>query len=146
MPPDKVLDFAMAKSIAFSTELLLRYSYIVCDLVSLQLLSDGDMADASDPNSPQYYRVHPLSTLFLRQTVEKEQKSPHTTITGATRLLYTAVDHPDETYGIAAQEIREEEINFLSVISVPFRNIGKKAIRNIAAECLLPVNIYDTCR
>lgn len=95
MLPDRVLDFAMAKSIAFSTELLLRYSYIVCDLVSLQLLSDGDMADASDPNSvasPQYYRVHPLLTLFLRQTVEKEQTSPHTTITGATRLLYTAVD------------------------------------------------------
>lgn len=139
-----------AKSIVFSTGLLLRYSYIVRDLLSLELLSDGDMADASDPSSvisPQYYRVHPLLTLFLRQTVEKEQASPNTTIiTGVTRAFldyYTRrsaywFDHPDETYGIAAQEIREEEINFLSVISIPFQNIDPKKLFET-----FPLNAYS---
>lgn len=139
-----------AKSIAFSTGLLLRYSYIVRDLLSLELLSDGDMADASDPSSvisPQYYRVHPLLTLFLRQTVEKEQASPNTTIiTGVTRAFldyYTQrsaywFDHPDETYGIATQEIREEEINFLSVISIPFQNIDPKKLFET-----FPLNAYS---
>lgn len=138
------------KSIVSSTGLLSRYNYIVRDLLSLELLSDGDTADASDPKSipsPQYYRVHPLLTIFIRQTVQKEQTSLNTTITTAvTRAFldyYTQrstywFNHPDETYDIAAQEIREEEINFLSVISIPFQSTDPKELFEI-----FPLNVYS---
>lgn len=139
-----------AKSIVSSTGLLLRYSYIIRDLLSLELLSDGDVADTSDASStpsPQYYRVHPLLTLFLRQTVEKERASSNTTtITAVKRAFldyYTQrstywLDHPEETYGIASQEIREEEINFLSVISIPFQNSDPKKLFET-----FPLNAYS---
>lgn len=129
-----------AKSIVSSTGLLLRYSYIVRDLLSLELLSDSDKADSSDPSSTpssQYYRVHPLLTLFLRQTVQKEQASSETTTITAVKRAFLDYysqrsaywfEHPEETYDLAAQEIREEEINFLSVISIPFQNSDPKKL------------------
>lgn len=124
-------------SIISSTGLLLRYGYIIRDLLSLELLSDDDTMDTSDLKSrpsQQYYHVHPLLTLFLRQTVEKERESANSTIMtdyGAVKLAfldyYTQrsaqwANQPEETYGHAAQEILDEEINFLSAISIPLQN------------------------
>lgn len=141
------------KSIFSSTGLLLRYGYLIRDLLSLELLSDGDTGDTPEPSSilsQKYYRVHPLLTLFLRQTVEKEQAQPNPTaateysaVTRAFLDYYTQrsahwFDHPDETYDIAAQEIREEETNFLSVISIPFQNSNPKKLFEI-----FPLDAYS---
>lgn len=137
------------RSIISSTGLLLRYGYIIRDLLSLELLSDDGDVGTSE-SLPQYYHIHPLLTLFLRQTVEKEKESPsptiiadYNTITCAFLSYYTQrsaywADHPEETYELAAQEIREDETNFLSAISISLQNETPDKLFDI-----FPLHIYS---
>jgi hypothetical protein len=111
------------KSILSSTGLLSRYSYIVRDLLSMDFLSE-------DPSSETYH-VHPLLTLFLRQTIANEKERA----TSAYDIEYSLVTRafvdyysqrsfawsqsPAESYLSVVSELECEEANFLSAMTIP---------------------------
>lgn len=116
-----------------SAGLLRKYEYIVTELLSLELLVEEEEMPSTNNDVPstarargKYYRIHPLLTLFLRQTIQNEQtQSPdqsetldYALITRAFQDYYTQHANLWASAAEASQHLHDEETNFLSAISL----------------------------
>ena len=115
-----------------STGLLARYSYIVRDLLTKDFLQEDSSATS--------YHIHPLLTLFLRQTISNERERA----SSGYGIEYPLVTHafldyysqrsflwsqtPAETYLDVEKELELEENNFLEAIWTPLIHVNPASI------------------
>ncbi|RPA94798.1 hypothetical protein L873DRAFT_1792710 [Choiromyces venosus 120613-1] len=130
--PPSIHENQRVTTILSSTGLLARYSYIVRDLLTKDFLQED--------SSSTSYHIHPLLTLFLRQTVSNERERANSSY----GVEYPLVTHafldyysqrsflwsqtPAETYLSVEKELELEENNFLEAIWTPLTHVNPASI------------------
>ncbi|CUS12587.1 unnamed protein product [Tuber aestivum] len=130
--PPSIRENRQLTAILSSTGLLSRYRYIVRDLLTKDFLQEDSSATS--------YHIHPLLTLFLRQTISNGGKRANSNY----GIEYPLVTHafldyqsqrsflwsqvPAETYLNVEKELELEENNFLEAIWTPLGHIDPASI------------------
>lgn len=123
---------AKLKKLLSDSGLAAKFVGLVHQLLTLGLLSYEPRA--IDPSQREmFYGIHPLLTIFLRQTLDIEHDEIDTTqlideaalkrafLDYYTQRSVTWTHNPDEASIIAAKELKNEETNFLSAIAIPLQ-------------------------
>jgi len=126
--PPSIQESQRVTAILSSTGLLSRYSYIVRDLLTKDFLQED--------SSTVSYHMHPLLTLFLRQTISNERKCANSSygieyplVTQAFLDYYSQRSFlwsqaPAGTYLEVEKELELEENNFLEAIWTPLIHVN----------------------
>ncbi|KAG0643184.1 hypothetical protein HOY80DRAFT_900117 [Tuber brumale] len=130
--PPSIQENQRVATILFSTGLLSRYRYIVRDLLTKDLLQE-------DSSTTSYY-IHPLLTLFLRQTASNGRKfvnssygieyplAAHAFLDYYSQRSFLWSQTPTETYLDVEKELELEENNFLEAIWTPLIRVDPASI------------------
>ncbi|PWW76295.1 hypothetical protein C7212DRAFT_196742 [Tuber magnatum] len=139
--PPSIQENQRVTAILSSTGLLSRYRYLVRDLLTKDFLQEDSSATS--------YHIHPLLTLFLRQTISNGGKRANSSY----GIEYSLVTHafldyysqrsihwsqaPAETYLDVEKELELEENNFLEAIWAPLIHVNPASIFS-----LFPVHAF----